>query len=188
MIATVHKPSSLSRAVVKGPRVSLSRRAIKQPCTEVGGPTALVGIDLGTSNSTVACLEGGRATVVPGKNGHRSTPSVISLVSSVPARGRELLAHKYVHDAICHCCTVEIEGWPPAQSAEDARFGKDAQAVSGCQGWDTFRSVKRLVGQSYAEAAAQLQEIPSETRQTPDGRLGLWSASRWPLMPRLPAV
>lgn len=41
--------------------------------------TALVGIDLGTSNCTVACLEDGHAVVVPAADGRRSTPSVISL-------------------------------------------------------------------------------------------------------------
>ena len=47
--------------------------------------TALIGIDLGTSNSTVACLEDGQAVVVPAADGRRSTPSVVSLCKVQPS-------------------------------------------------------------------------------------------------------
>src|SRR5207249_9807796 len=36
-----------------------------------------VGIDLGTTNSVVAVLEGGEPVVIPNAEGHRITPSVI---------------------------------------------------------------------------------------------------------------
>src|SRR5204863_6247465 len=36
-----------------------------------------VGIDLGTTNSVVAVLEGGEPTVVPNSEGSRTTPSVV---------------------------------------------------------------------------------------------------------------
>src|SRR4026208_2168898 len=36
-----------------------------------------VGIDLGTTNSVVAVLEGGEPTVVPNSEGFRTTPSVV---------------------------------------------------------------------------------------------------------------
>ena len=36
-----------------------------------------VGIDLGTTNSVVAVLEGGEPVVVPNAEGHRVTPSVV---------------------------------------------------------------------------------------------------------------
>ncbi|CAJ1439249.1 unnamed protein product [Effrenium voratum] len=38
----------------------------------------VVGIDLGTTNSAVAALEAGKATVIPGAEGGRTTPSVIA--------------------------------------------------------------------------------------------------------------
>ncbi|CAE7336712.1 dnaK2 [Symbiodinium natans] len=38
----------------------------------------VVGIDLGTTNSAVAALEAGKATVIPGADGARTTPSVIA--------------------------------------------------------------------------------------------------------------
>src|SRR5919201_263277 len=38
-----------------------------------------VGIDLGTTNSVVATLEGGEPTVIPNAEGSRTTPSVVAL-------------------------------------------------------------------------------------------------------------
>src|ERR671916_2727872 len=37
-----------------------------------------VGIDLGTTNSVVAVLEGGEPTVIPNAEGARTTPSVVA--------------------------------------------------------------------------------------------------------------
>ena len=38
----------------------------------------VVGIDLGTTNSVVAVMEGGKPTVIPNAEGFRTTPSVIA--------------------------------------------------------------------------------------------------------------
>ena len=43
---------------------------------KMSGP--VIGIDLGTTNSCVATLEGGQATVIPNSEGSRTTPSVIA--------------------------------------------------------------------------------------------------------------
>jgi molecular chaperone DnaK len=40
--------------------------------------TKVVGIDLGTTNSVVAVMEGGDATVIPHQEGNRLTPSVVA--------------------------------------------------------------------------------------------------------------
>jgi molecular chaperone DnaK len=41
-----------------------------------------VGIDLGTTNSVIAALEGGQATVIPNAEGSRTTPSVVAFTES----------------------------------------------------------------------------------------------------------
>ncbi|RKY21645.1 MAG: molecular chaperone DnaK, partial [Planctomycetota bacterium] len=38
----------------------------------------IIGIDLGTTNSVVAILEGGQPKVIPNAEGHRTTPSVVA--------------------------------------------------------------------------------------------------------------
>jgi molecular chaperone DnaK len=41
-----------------------------------------VGIDLGTTNSVIAAMEGGQATVVPNAEGARTTPSVVAFTDT----------------------------------------------------------------------------------------------------------
>ncbi|MCD8350024.1 MAG: Hsp70 family protein, partial [Planctomycetaceae bacterium] len=47
----------------------------------------IIGIDLGTTNSCVAVMEGGEPKIIPNKEGSRTTPSVVG----VSADGRLVL-------------------------------------------------------------------------------------------------
>ena len=50
----------------------------------------VIGIDLGTTNSCVAVMEGGEPRVVPNAEGGRTTPSVVAIAKD----GERLVGHR----------------------------------------------------------------------------------------------
>ncbi len=48
----------------------------------------VIGIDLGTTNSVVAVMEGGEPTVIPTAEGGRLCPSVVAFIKEQRATGR----------------------------------------------------------------------------------------------------
>jgi len=42
----------------------------------------IIGIDLGTTNSVVAVMQGGEPVVIPNQEGGRTTPSVVGITKS----------------------------------------------------------------------------------------------------------
>ncbi|MGM0502748.1 MAG: Hsp70 family protein, partial [Bacillota bacterium] len=81
----------------------------------------MIGIDLGTTNSCVAVMEGGEATVIPNKQGNRTLPSVVGysdkgerLVGEPAKRQAVKSPHKTVQSIKRHMgeedYTVELDG------------------------------------------------------------------------------
>jgi len=52
-----------------------------------------VGIDLGTTNSVIAVMEGGEPVVIPNAEGSRTTPSVVAFTKS----GERLVGLSLIH-------------------------------------------------------------------------------------------
>ena len=80
----------------------------------------IIGIDLGTTNSCVAVMEGGNAVVIPNSEGARTTPSVVAftntgerLVGQVAKRQAITNHEKTISSIKRHMCSdykVEIDG------------------------------------------------------------------------------
>lgn len=56
----------------------------------------IIGIDLGTSNSCVAVMEGGKPVIIPNQEGSRTTPSVVAFTKN----GDRLVGQAAVHQAV----------------------------------------------------------------------------------------
>jgi molecular chaperone DnaK len=83
-----------ANTVAEPPRPSMRARAQREPVADgrprtPGAPThrvespdsasIIIGIDFGTTNSSVAVVEGGQAVILPSHEGSRHTPSVVAL-------------------------------------------------------------------------------------------------------------
>ena len=60
----------------------------------------IIGIDLGTTNSVVALMEGSEPQVIPNPDGHRVTPSIVAFTD------------KHVHRAIGNISRIYVNYVP----------------------------------------------------------------------------
>ena len=51
----------------------------------------IIGIDLGTTNSAMAVMEGGEPTIIPNAEGNRTTPSIVAVN---PKSGERMVGQK----------------------------------------------------------------------------------------------
>ena len=97
----------------------------------------IIGIDLGTTNSCVAVVEGGRPTVIPNAEGQRTTPSVVAFAKS----GERLVGDPAKRQAVTNAprTIASVKRRPPRlhrrqelHPAGDQRHDP-AKAESGCR-------------------------------------------------------
>src|SRR5213592_1265547 len=68
---------------MRGRNIRYSRRTqIKPTWRTARQMPKTVGIDLGTTNSVIAVMEGGEPVVIPNSEGSRTTPSVVAFTKS----------------------------------------------------------------------------------------------------------
>jgi uncharacterized protein (TIGR02266 family) len=84
-------PPAPARPVVpEPPKMVFPPTVFLHPSAPVAGTGPVIGIDLGTTNSCVAIMTGGRPQVLRSKEGYNTIPSVISISS----QGKLLVSHR----------------------------------------------------------------------------------------------
>src|ERR671929_328513 len=132
-----------------------------------------VGIDLGTTNSVVAVLEGGEPTVIPNAEGSRTTPSVVAfakggevLVGEVAKRQAVTNVERTIRSVKRHMGTdwsVEIDGKKYTAQEISARIlGKlkrDAEEYLGEKVTDAVVTVPAYFNDAQRQATKEAGEI-----------------------------
>src|SRR5450759_682678 len=132
-----------------------------------------VGIDLGTTNSVVAVLEGGEPTVIANAEGSRTTPSVVAvakngevLVGEVAKRQAVTNADRTIRSVKRHIGTdwsVGIDGKKYTSQEISARIlqklKRDAEAYLGEQITDAVITVPAYFNDSQREATKEAGTI-----------------------------
>jgi molecular chaperone DnaK len=132
-----------------------------------------VGIDLGTTNSVIAAVEGGQPTVIPNAEGQRTTPSVVAftedgqrLVGQVARRqailnpkGTISSAKRFIgrrHDEVqseTHAVTYEVVAGPNGEARFEVRGKKHApEEISALVLRKLVEDASKFLGEKVTEA------------------------------------
>jgi len=136
-----------------------------------------VGIDLGTTNSVVAVLEGGEPTVIPNAEGARTTPSVVAfakggevLVGEVAKRQAVTNVDRTIRSVKRHMGTnwgVDIDGKKYTPQEISARvlqkLKRDAEAYLGEPVTNAVITVPAYFGDAERQATKEAGEIAGLT-------------------------
>jgi molecular chaperone DnaK len=131
-----------------------------------------VGIDLGTTNSVIAVLEGGEPTVIPNAEGARTTPSVVAfkdgevLVGEVAKRQSITNPDKTIRSVKRHMGTdwsVEIDGKSYTSQEISARIlmklKRDAEAYLGTEVTQAVITVPAYFNDAQRQATKEAGQI-----------------------------
>jgi molecular chaperone DnaK len=136
--------------------------------------TRAVGIDLGTTNSVVAVLEGGEPTVVPNAEGQRITPSVVGfaktgeiLVGEVAKRQAITNPDRTVRSIKRHMgekdWSLDVEGkkWTPQEVSAQilGKLKRDAEAFLGDKVTQAVVTVPAYFDDSQRQATKEAGQI-----------------------------
>lgn len=135
--------------------------------------SAFIGIDLGTTNSCVAVMEGGVPVVIPGTDGARTTPSVVAFSK----RGERLVGNPAKRQAVTNAArtvssfkrdmgtdyTLKVDGrvyTPEMLSAMIlAKLKKDAEAYLGAPVTDAVITVPAYFTDAQRQATRNARQI-----------------------------
>ncbi|MET0566155.1 MAG: molecular chaperone DnaK [Acidimicrobiia bacterium] len=131
-----------------------------------------VGIDLGTTNSVIAVLEGGDPTIIPNAEGGRTTPSVVSfkegevLVGEVAKRQAITNPDQTVRSVKRHMGTdwsIEVDGKKLSAQEISARIlmklKRDAEAYLGDKVTDAVITVPAYFNDAQRQATKEAGQI-----------------------------
>ena len=133
-----------------------------------------VGIDLGTTNSVVAALEGGEPVVIPNSEGQRTTPSVVGfskngeiLVGEVAKRQAITNPDRTVRSVKRHMgekeWSIEVDGkrWTPQEVSAQilAKLKRDAEAYLGDTVTEAVITVPAYFDDSQRQATKEAGQV-----------------------------
>ena len=101
----------------------------------------IIGIDLGTTNSCVAVMEGGEPKVIPNEEGGRTTPSVVGFTKT----GERLVGQVAKRQAITNPenTVYSIKRFMGRRYRRSQRRDEDGARTRSCSRATTWRSWRR---------------------------------------------